>query len=235
MKERITMQKPNITTYCGLDCDTCEYKEPCTCGGCIATKGKPFHGHCDVAECAVTKGKTFCGDCENFPCDTLKKYSFDPEHGDNGARITHCSEQKAALVAAAREGQDPIAYCGFSCNHCFLGQWCGSCRSDYNCCSFATISEGGICPNVKCCKGKGINGCYECIDLATCTIGFYKPENGGSKACKAQALFIAKHGKAGFLKVHDLLHEKYPDFAKAQEILDSGIDEAIMLLESCMA
>jgi len=186
-----------------------------------------------VAECAVSKGKQFCGDCENFPCETLKRYSFDAEQGDNGARIENCSKIKAALVAAAREGLDPIAYCGFSCNHCFLGEWCGACRSDYNCCSFATISEGGICPNVKCCKEKGLDGCYECADLASCTIGFYTPENDGAKACKAQALFIARYGKEDFLKVHDRLHVLYPDFAKAQEILDRDMEEGIALLEKC--
>ena len=33
---------------------------------------------------------------------------------------------KNKLCKLARKGVDPIAYCGFSCNHCFLGQWCGS-------------------------------------------------------------------------------------------------------------
>lgn len=228
------MHKPIITTYCGLDCSLCDYKEPCQCGGCVATQGKPFHGHCDVAACAVSKGKAFCGDCENFPCDTLKRYSFDPEHGDNGARIERCSAMKTALVAAAREGQDPIAYCGFSCDHCFLGQWCGSCRSDYNCCSFATISEDGICPNVKCCDEKGLDGCYECSDLDSCTIGFYTTGNDGANACKAQALFIAKHGKELFFKTHDRLHTLYPDFKKTQEVLGTSVEEGLNILESCM-
>lgn len=227
------MQKPTITTYCGLDCDTCTFREPNGCGGCVATQGKPFHGHCDIAECAVSKGKQFCGDCENSPCETLKKYAFDPEHGDNGARIDNLGKQKAALVAAAREGLDTIAYCGFSCNHCFLQEWCGSCRSDYNCCSYATISEGGICPNVKCCNEKGLDGCYECPDLPTCTKGFYTLENPGANACKSQALFLSKYGKTGFLALHDRLHVLYPDFAKAQEILDSGIEEGLELLERC--
>ncbi|MDD4096377.1 MAG: DUF3795 domain-containing protein [Oscillospiraceae bacterium] len=95
------MEKPKITSYCGLDCDTCTFKEPCNCGGCVATKGKPFHGHCDIAECAVARGKSFCGDCEDSPCETLKRYAFDPEHGDNGARIELCEKIKTALVAAA--------------------------------------------------------------------------------------------------------------------------------------
>lgn len=41
----------------------------------------------------------------------------------------------------ARRGVDLIAYCGFSCNHCFLAEWCGSCRTAYNVCAFATISR----------------------------------------------------------------------------------------------
>jgi hypothetical protein len=228
-----SMEKPQITTYCGLDCDSCEYKASSGCGGCVATKGKPFHGHCDVAECAVSKGKQFCGDCESFPCATLKSYSFDPEHGDNGARLDNCSKIKAGLVAAARDGLDPIAYCGFSCNHCFLGQWCGSCRSDYNFCSYATISEDGICPNVRCCKERGQDGCYECSDLSTCTIGFYIPDNDGAQACKAQAMFVGKYGKAEFLKAHDRLHVLYPDFKKTQEILNGSAEEGLELLEKC--
>ena len=38
---------------------------------------------------------------------------------ENGARW------KAEIVKAARKDVDMVAYCGFSCNHCFLGQWCG--------------------------------------------------------------------------------------------------------------
>lgn len=225
------MKKPKITTYCGLDCDICEYKEPCNCEGCVATEGKPFHGHCDVAECAVSKGKQFCGDCENYPCEILKSYAFDPEHGDDGARLKNCEKIKAELVSFARDGVDPIAYCGFSCNHCFLGQWCGSCRSDYNCCSYATICEGGVCQNVSCCKDKQIDGCYECEDLIDCEKGFYTKGNDGADSCKAQAIFISRHGKAAILKVHDKLHEEYPSFKKTQEILGNNVQEGLERLE----
>ena len=31
------MHKPIITTYCGLDCSLCDYKEPCQCGGCVGS------------------------------------------------------------------------------------------------------------------------------------------------------------------------------------------------------
>ena len=138
---------------------------------------------------------------------------------------------KNRLCAIARKGVDPIAYCGFSCNHCFLSEWCGSCRTAYNTCSFATVSPDGICPNVKCCREKGIDGCYECDELEICEKGFYVPSNDGANAAKAQAMYIRKYGKKAFLAVHDRLHEKY-DFAKTQEILGQDPQEGLKILEA---
>ncbi len=137
---------------------------------------------------------------------------------------------KNKLCVLARKGVDPIAYCGFSCNHCFLGQWCGSCRSEYNVCSFATCSPDRICPNVKCCKEKEIDGCWECSEIESCKKGFYIPECDGANAAKAQALFIGKYGKKEFLKLHDKLHKKY-EFAKTQEILGQDLKKGFEFLE----
>jgi hypothetical protein len=137
---------------------------------------------------------------------------------------------KNRLCKLARKGVDPVAYCGLSCSHCFLGEWCGSCRTAYNTCSFATVSPDGICPNVKCCMEKGIDGCYECDGLEACEKGFYIPSNDGADAAKAQALYIRKHGKKEFLKVHDRLHEKY-DFSKTQEILGQDYRDGLRILE----
>ena len=137
---------------------------------------------------------------------------------------------KNRLCKMVRKGVDPIACCGFSCNHCFLAEWCGSCRTAYNTCSFATVSPDRICPNVKCCQEKGIDGCYECDSLEACEKGFYIPINDGANAAKAQALYIRKHGKKAFLKVHDRLHERY-DFAKTQEILGQDYREGLRILE----
>ncbi len=137
---------------------------------------------------------------------------------------------KNKLCKNARKGVDPVAYCGFSCNHCFLSEWCGFCRTEYNTCSFAACSEDRICPNVKCCKEKGIDGCFECENLESCEKGFYIPSNDGADAAKAQALYIRKHGKKAFLKVHDRLHEKY-DFQKTQEILGQDYKEGLRILE----
>ena len=137
---------------------------------------------------------------------------------------------KNRLCRLARKGVDPIAYCGFSCDHCFLSQWCGSCRTAYNTCSFATVSPDGKCPNAVCCQEKGIDGCYECGLLETCDKGFYTPSNDGANAARAQAMYIREHGKKAFLKVHDRLHEKY-DFAKTQEILGLDFQEGLRILE----
>lgn len=84
------MKNVLFDTYCGLSCAECPIREECHCGGCIATSGHPFHGRCEVAECAVKKGVAFCGVCEQFPCEILTRYSYDLEHGDDGARIEAC-------------------------------------------------------------------------------------------------------------------------------------------------
>lgn len=191
------MSKIVIDTYCGLSCKDCELRESCNCGGCVATEGKPFHGGCEVADCVKSKGHIrFCGECADFTCELLKRYSFDPEHGDNGGRIENCKALKAALVAEAREDVDVIAPCGFTCDYCPFGQWCGGCRSNYNCCSYATICEGGVCLNLACSGEKQLDGCYECVELTSCQKGFFATDEG--KNAKASALFIAKHGKECF-------------------------------------
>ena len=138
---------------------------------------------------------------------------------------------KNKLCRNARKGVDPVAYCGLSCNHCFLGEWCGSCRTEYNVCSFATLYEDKRCPNVVCCNEKNIDGCYECSELEYCTKGFYTPDNDGAASAKAQAMFIRKYGKKAFLEVHDKLHERF-DFAKTQEILGQNMYEGLKILEN---
>ncbi len=137
---------------------------------------------------------------------------------------------KNKLCKDARKGVDPAAYCGLSCDHCFLAEWCGSCRTKYNTCSYATIFEDRRCPNAACCQDRGLDGCYECPELESCTKGFYEPGNDGANAAKAQAMFIRKYGKKALLKTHDKLHERY-DFAKTQEILGQDMHEGLRILE----
>ena len=86
---------------------------------------------------------------------------------------------------------EKIAYCGHHCAFCFYDT-CPGCRSDDPNCSFATLFEDKKCPNVKCCQAKGLEGCYECAELAGCEYGFYGTKE---KVAKATALFIQKYGK----------------------------------------
>ena len=155
------------------------------------------------------------------------------EGQEKDRRFQNGAKWKAEIVNAARKNVDMTAYCGFSCNHCFLGEWCGGCRSVFSCCSYGTFHESGNCPNIVCCKEKKIDGCYECNELADCTKGFYKPDNDGAFACKAQALFIKKYGKDKFFQVHDNLHKAY-DFKKTQEILGKSVEEGLKILEKNM-
>jgi hypothetical protein len=91
---------------------------------------------------------------------------------------------------------DKIAYCGHHCGYCPFTE-CPGCRSENPFCSFATLFEDRQCPNVKCCKDKGLDGCYVCNQLVDCRIGFYDtPE----QVAKATAIFIQKYGKESYDK-----------------------------------
>lgn len=212
--------RAKIDTYCGLCCATCNFKETMNCGGCIATKGKPFHGGCAVADCAVGKGKGFCGECPDFPCKLLESYSNDPEHGDTppGARIENCTKTKAAMVRAARQGTDPQGVCGHHCDYCPYTQWCGGCRSEYPGCSFATLYEDRKCPNVVCAGEKSLDGCYCCPDLAECEKGYFGAADGYN--AKGAALYIARHGKAAYPAALDRAGERPEGVDTAEKLLE---------------
>ena len=136
---------------------------------------------------------------------------------------------KNRLCRDARKGTDPIARCGLSCDHCFLKEWCGGCRTAYNTCSYAVCSPDRVCPNVACCGEKGLDGCYECAELTDCRRGFYA---GGkdTNAVRAMALYIRKHGKRELTDVMDRLHARF-DFQKIQEILGDDTEEGLRILE----
>ena len=136
---------------------------------------------------------------------------------------------KNRLCEQARKGVDPVAYCGLSCDHCFLKDWCGGCRTAYNVCSNATCCADRICPNAGCCREKGLDGCYQCEALADCRKGFYAAGKDAN-AVKALALYIRGHGKRELLDVMDRLHERY-DFQKIQEILGDDLTEGYRILE----
>lgn len=141
-------------------------------------------------------------------------------------------KRKAQLVQKARQGADMTAYCGFSCNHCFMGEWCAGCRSVFSCCSYGTLCHMGKCPNIACCEDRGIEGCYRCPELETCTKGFFQRGNDGN-AAKAHAVFIKKYGKEEHFNANDNLSKVY-DFKKLQEILGADVEEGLKILEQYM-
>lgn len=53
-------------SICGLDCGQCELNS--TCGGCAATKGRPFGGSCIMAACCQSRGQESCRTCDDGSC-----------------------------------------------------------------------------------------------------------------------------------------------------------------------
>ena len=109
------------------------------------------------------------------------------------------NDSKRDLIRRQKEKTAPIAYCGFHCNNCFMTEWCGNCRSACNMCSYATLFPDNRCENEKCCTEKGLDGCYECGELAQCGKGFYGSADGS--VCKACAMFVSRYGKAEYDRV----------------------------------
>lgn len=112
----------------------------------------------------------------------------------------------------------------------FLAEWCGGCKSACNMCSYATMSDDNVCPNVTCCKEKGYDGCYECEAIRECKTGFYCPESDGANASKALSVIRRDYGDAAVTTVLTKLHEEY-SFSKLQEVLNEDIDMAIEQLK----
>lgn len=181
-------------------------------------------------------GYAFYEICKDVSGEDSRVYrkALQADGEEKNIRMEQGGRWKAELVASAKKGVDMTAVCGFSCRHCFLGQWCGGCRPVFCCCSYGTLFPGGKCPNTVCCEGKGLDGCYACEELDACGIGFYSPENDGAAASKAQAMFIRKYGKEAFFRVHDRLHETC-DYAKTQEILGHCVEDGFRILEECWA
>ncbi|WP_167957474.1 DUF3795 domain-containing protein [Anaerosporobacter faecicola] len=200
-----------IETYCGLSKGEC--KQDCD-------------SSCKVAECARKNGKRFCGECPDFPCEILEEVSQNSE--DNGRRIENCKVIKATLVREAREGIDPVSVCGHHCDYCFMGQWCGGCRSSYNCCSFATISPDGVCPNVSCANEKGYDGCYDCDQIDDCVKGYYSISN--EFVAKATAKFIHQYGKEAYTRTLKRAIDSGENYQKSFDSTGS-VDGALRLLE----
>ncbi|MEG0452411.1 MAG: hypothetical protein RR428_00710 [Coprobacillus sp.] len=137
-------------------------------------------------------------------------------------------DDKVELAKKAKIGVDPISFCGHHCTYCFLTETCGGCRSSLNCCSFATLFEDNICPNVKCSTERKIDGCYDCIELMNCTIGYYGRKN--EYIAKATAIFIHKYGKDVYTRT---LSKAITDGNNYPKTFDEtgSVEKSVQLLE----
>lgn len=84
-----------IESRCGILCSECEFRESMGCMGCTEID-KPFWGDsCPVKSCCEGKKHEHCGQCANFPCALAEQFAYDPQQGDNGARLEQCRKWKA--------------------------------------------------------------------------------------------------------------------------------------------
>lgn len=155
-----------------------------------------------------------------------------PAEGAGKIQPAGSKAEQDILVKRAREGLDPISCCGHHCDYCFLREGCGGCRSDYNVCSFATLFEDRQCPNVKCAKEKGIEGCYKCGELESCSKGYYCREN--EYVAKATAMFIKRYGKGRYTETLSKAIEGGADYPKTFDETGS-VKRALKLLEKYLA
>ena len=132
------------------------------------------------------------------------------------------------MVSKARENIDLFGYCGHHCDFCFLKEWCGGCQSEYNCCSYATLFEDGVCPNLSCAKDKKLDSCGYCLDLVTCKKGIYS--NDVVFSIKAKALFIKNHGEDCYLSTLRRAMDSAENFAQVFDESES-IETAYKMLE----
>ena len=81
-----------VESRCGIQCSACAYRESTGCAGCTNHE-KPFWGDvCPVKNCCEGKKLAHCGLCREFPCDVLRGFAYDPQQGDNGARLVQCQK-----------------------------------------------------------------------------------------------------------------------------------------------
>lgn len=155
----------------------------------------------------------------------------EPKTGENYMLFpVACNDSKRKLIREVKAVTDQFSACGFYCEYCFLSEWCGGCKSACNVCSYATLSEDNVCPNVACCREKGYDGCYQCEEIRSCKTGFYGPDSDGANAAKALAILRRDCGDKAVVTALTQLHKKY-DFAKLQEVLNGDFDKAVEQLK----
>lgn len=138
------------------------------------------------------------------------------DHSEKGANYIYFPIEDEPIVIKPENETEKIAVCGNHCGYCFFTK-CGGCDTPNDFCSFATLFKDRKCPNVTCCKEKGINGCYECELLETCKDGFFK----GNQSAKASSIFIKKEGKDNYEKAIKKMMQEC-----GKDLVDFGDEEA---------
>lgn len=109
------------------------------------------------------------------------------------------NDSKLHMIREVKNQTNPVSVCTHHCEYCFMGEWCGGCRSSCNMCSLATMSENNTCENVSCAAEKGYTSCADCDELAECKKGFFGFGNGFTP--KGTAAFVRKYGEEEYTEV----------------------------------
>lgn len=139
-------------------------------------------------------------EAENQPLAAAVQDFTDPATGENYMLFpVEQNHSKEELIRAVKDSVPQVGVCSIHCEFCFLGKWCGGCRSGCDVCSYATLSEDNICPNVRCAGERQLASCAHCPDLMGCTVGFYHQTNAATH--RGTALFVRRHGEKAYTRV----------------------------------
>lgn len=121
----------------------------------------------------------------------------DPADGQNYMLFPVAwNDSKQRMIRCVKDATEPVGVCTHHCEFCFLAQWCGGCRSSCNACSYATLSQDNVCPNVRCAGERGYRSCAQCPALLNCTVGVFHESNAATP--KGTGLFVRRHGEQAY-------------------------------------
>lgn len=82
-------------TYCGKNCDDCNYREELKCSGCKSGPGRELYGDCDIAACCRSSCLQQCTECTRKPaCDTYNSATNKAYHRSISANVSKSLEEE---------------------------------------------------------------------------------------------------------------------------------------------
>ena len=121
---------------------------------------------------------------------------------------------------------ESVAYCGLICRLCFMAEKCDGCKADINLCEKNCSDEG--CFNRNCCESKGINGCFECSEIYSCTKGIFSL--GDMSKIKAFSICIREDGIDSFISSVVSNMKKGLSVEKGKDYDGKKIEEVLKML-----